>query len=630
MSRRWVLWLFPLAQFLLAVSLAFAQIPPIPADPSGVRGSPQLCINPGGTAWVPCSAANPLQISAAAPIGADVNITGVGGVPVVGALPVTIPTPLDVNVSEWGGVATTLGQKTMAGSVPVTLASDQPALPVTVSGGSVGITGLVETSPSDSTTDTQGWGKKFYTSNTGSAHNVAVIPINDRLVYAFDITFATKIPHTYVSDDGGQTWTLRDSTPAGASGILYSALWVPGGRFLLFTNVTFAGSVGLHASATGFQFVQLTLPGATGGADATKGGWYQGNTVIITMDPASGAKQTCRSTNGGASFATCTTHAGLAVFGSHAVASPTANVWIITDTGGTIRRSVDDGQTWATVATLGGTGGTVKCLSATVCLHAKSAVISRSVDAGATWATQITLPSAPTINAFLDYGSGLVLALGISSGGIAPIYRSTDYGVTWTFNSVAPANGGSPDYLSAVVREGRTYIGSSGTAGEVWYSPTAVAGQYTIIGPNGAPLFTSTNAGIVDTLSTGAAVRQSPTATPTAAAWSVSPVQGFALFNTSSTGAADTAVTATIAAAASTRAHVYSVSAFCSAGSATITITDNAVTKWPTPAGTVGTSLFAAAWPVAWTGATNSPVVVTLSTCGPGNTGTLSVQADRF
>jgi hypothetical protein len=39
-------------------------------------------------------------------------------------------TPLNVNVSDWGGVATTLGQKVMAASVPVVLASDQSTIPI--------------------------------------------------------------------------------------------------------------------------------------------------------------------------------------------------------------------------------------------------------------------------------------------------------------------------------------------------------------------------------------------------------------------------------------------------------------------------------------------------------------------
>lgn len=40
----------------------------------------------------------------------------------------------DINVAEWGGVATTLGQKVMASSVPVVIASDQSPIDVNASG----------------------------------------------------------------------------------------------------------------------------------------------------------------------------------------------------------------------------------------------------------------------------------------------------------------------------------------------------------------------------------------------------------------------------------------------------------------------------------------------------------------
>lgn len=45
-------------------------------------------------------------------------------------------TPWVDNISQWGGVATSLGQKVMASSVPVVIASDQTAVPVTITGGS--------------------------------------------------------------------------------------------------------------------------------------------------------------------------------------------------------------------------------------------------------------------------------------------------------------------------------------------------------------------------------------------------------------------------------------------------------------------------------------------------------------
>lgn len=45
-------------------------------------------------------------------------------------------TPWNQNIAQWGGTVTSLGQKTMASSVPVVIASDQSAIPVTVTIGS--------------------------------------------------------------------------------------------------------------------------------------------------------------------------------------------------------------------------------------------------------------------------------------------------------------------------------------------------------------------------------------------------------------------------------------------------------------------------------------------------------------
>lgn len=55
------------------------------------------------------------------------------GVSPTNPLPVTIESEvgtLNVNVSEYGGVATTLGQKVSASSLPVVIASDQSAVPI--------------------------------------------------------------------------------------------------------------------------------------------------------------------------------------------------------------------------------------------------------------------------------------------------------------------------------------------------------------------------------------------------------------------------------------------------------------------------------------------------------------------
>lgn len=127
---------------------------------------------------------------------------------------------------------------------------------------------------------------------------------------------------------------------------------------------------------------------------------------------------------------------------------------------------------------------------------------------------------------------------------------------------------------------------------------------------------TSTNPLIVSGSSTGGSAN--------------SPVQGTNLLNSDTIGAANTAVVATLSAVSGERNHVYSVDAVCSAGDSEITITNGGSNIWHSLTGEVTTVPLRLTWPVALTGATNSAVVITLASCGVGNTGTLIVQADRF
>jgi hypothetical protein len=107
-------------------------------------------------------------------------------------------------------------------------------------------------------------------------------------------------------------------------------------------------------------------------------------------------------------------------------------------------------------------------------------------------------------------------------------------------------------------------------------------------------------------------------------------VQGNFLFNSSTTGAANTAVTVTITGASGTRVHVYRVSAFCSAGTATLTIADGATTKYTSTTGGVGTTEFVFSATAGLTISTGSNAVVTLTACGAANTGTVNVEADQY
>lgn len=114
--------------------------------------------------------------------------------------------------------------------------------------------------------------------------------------------------------------------------------------------------------------------------------------------------------------------------------------------------------------------------------------------------------------------------------------------------------------------------------------------------------------------------------------WPMLATQGFGLFNTQTTGAANTAVVATIAAAANVRAQVHSLEAQCAAGTSTITIADGGTTIFTSMGANVpaAPATYRREWPTALTGTTNTALTVTLAACGAGNTGTLHVQGSRW
>ncbi len=106
--------------------------------------------------------------------------------------------------------------------------------------------------------------------------------------------------------------------------------------------------------------------------------------------------------------------------------------------------------------------------------------------------------------------------------------------------------------------------------------------------------------------------------------------QAGTLLNSHVTGATDTAVVATLTGVPNQAAHVYSIDAVCSTGTSGITIADAAVTKFATLAAGVTTTRLRVTWAIPLTGATGNTVTITLATCGSGNTGTLTVQADQY
>lgn len=110
----------------------------------------------------------------------------------------------------------------------------------------------------------------------------------------------------------------------------------------------------------------------------------------------------------------------------------------------------------------------------------------------------------------------------------------------------------------------------------------------------------------------------------------VSPTQRGALANQELVSSGNTPASPTIAPGTTGRAHIYRLDARCSAGSATLSITNNGVQQWSTAVGSITTTNSTFQWNPPFTGGLGQTVGISLSGCGAGNYGTLDVQADSF
>ncbi len=111
----------------------------------------------------------------------------------------------------------------------------------------------------------------------------------------------------------------------------------------------------------------------------------------------------------------------------------------------------------------------------------------------------------------------------------------------------------------------------------------------------------------------------------------VSPTAAGGSLNSENVSAVNTAVTKSIAALQSQRAILFSVSARCSAGTASLTVKDGVggTTIWTSAGTEVGTTTFRYQWSPGLASSVSNGMDITLSTCGAGNTGTLDVQASQ-
>ena len=77
-------------------------------------------------------------------------------------------------------------------------------------------------------------------------------------------------------------------------------------------------------------------------------------------------------------------------------------------------------------------------------------------------------------------------------------------------------------------------------------------------------------------------------------------------------------------------ARLISFKARCSGGTSTVTVTVDGSTVWATATGAIGSTDGGAIWIPAYLATVGKTLVVTLASCGSGNTGTLDAQVEQW
>lgn len=383
---------------------------------------------------------------------------------------------------------------------------------------------------------------------------------------------------------------------------------------------------------------------------------------LVAITDAAGTLTIQRSTDDGVTWSQVFSATPAGAVQAPAIACLTATICLASDYR-SIFRSTNAGATWASVLSTGASANVAQCCGGFVAFGggvvaamgdpatAPSTAIVSS-DNGVTWTGAQTTGLTGT-----DVRGGPWTGSAVGRDGLAVI--GTPFGTRDSATGVVQVTPVTRPLLSTEV------LGSQGLAyRQAPDGSLAIAGQRDDTAPAtvaeeayGQLRITTNRAAHVNLRNDGGTeigtattpVRVDPTGTTTqpvsgtvtatanqgtaaagTSAWPVSPIQGATLFNSVTTGAANTAVTVTIAAAAGTRAHLYGLDARCSAGTATLDVDDGATGIWDSAAGEVGTTTVRFNWTTALTGSTNTAMTITLSACGAGNTGTLIVQADRF
>lgn len=481
-----------------------------------------------------------------------------------------------------------------------------------------------------SSTDPSSFGKRWIEGTTFARFAAATFT-GDLTAVAVKVNAGGTALELFNSSDGGRTFTLvyttsgpdtpfanpnnvrvlrRSTTSAFLLGLSHAggntAIWRAGGSLTKW----------LESSATG-------LPAGFREVFAIE---QQGSTFLLANSSATDSR-TCRSTDDGVTW-TCTDPAGVTRLLHQSIATPALNTWLLIDntvTNRNVARSTDDGATFTALTTLpdGGQGGqAIVCISGTVCLASAGSKIYRSTDAGLSFTEVFTVGATPVkVKGFVNFGAGVVVAFADSDVTTMQPYLSVTSGQTWTpLPLVTRTTSVSPEGYQTETRGGRAILTYHAVTGgnSVIVSTQALGPIISSIDGNNWEINAAGEGGVFQ-------------GTAGADPWpTAGPVQRGTIQNSRLVSAANAAVSYTLAAAAAQSGHVYRIEARCSAGTSNLLLSIAAVTVWDTGATEVGVTNFVRDFPTAITGGANQAVVVTLATCGVGNTGTLMVQGDRY
>jgi hypothetical protein len=460
--------------------------------------------------------------------------------------------------------------------------------------------------------------------------------LSDNLAYGFATASAGNGFDLFVTKNRGATWTNQGTftQAAGTITTTYQVMELPSGAFIIgvATGDPNTGDRPISVWATNGTLSRSVMTGLTdgGGATTTKGLAQLGSTLIAQIQQGGGSTSfVCRSTNAGASWACYQPGTTVQAASSETVAVAGSAFFLAADDG--VWRSLNDGASFVRVFNQAATKAHIKCLTSLVCVFtAGQDTVYRTADGGATWGAAFVASVNPQISGFVNYGGGIVAALpGVASRNV---WLSPDYGVSWApvFTFAAAQSCGAPCTAVALNGSAIATFATTSLTSRNMYSSALQKGTLQIVGSSGFAAQVDANGRLLTNPTWTVAGPVTVALTQPAIPLHVKPIQSFTLQNSSTTGAANTAVVVTFGAAANIRHHIYKVSAFCAAaGTANIIITDGGTTKYQTVAAGVTTVAFTETWPVGLTFATNSAAVVTLSACGAGNTGTLTVQSDQ-